>query len=417
MDKAVVISSGRRKLDVSKSVAREDLESYQDVIFLEQGVAVFNEQMELLPLISDFLTYYGREHSDKSVVTYANNLRYLVQYLTKFNDFYKNSQRDECLLHVHASEVKEFFDYCRSDKDKSGKVKESLTSRTIANRDATYCHFFSYFLCNPPAGYRKLRQENPYEKGSLALGIKSSLIKPALFSDIEALVRVSHHEREKCLIQFMYDSGIRRAEVRSISYETIFKLSKENRKSIIEDEQTIRVPSEYMPILIEGNKGRARATKSRYTVVSKETINRVQKYHSSIEYKRHKRKWVGNPPAFLNQNGEPYTDRGVSKLINKLSVRAQKQGLLRTHISPHKIRHGFAAMVLNSEDLGKTKLDRLLLVQRCLGHTSLGTTEEYTKIPSEVWEKFVDIDGIELKRHQLMKKLKDRTRGKKGSSR
>jgi integrase/recombinase XerC len=262
-----------------------------------------------------------------------------------------------------------------------------------------------------------MREENPYENGSLVVAAKESLIKPALLSDVEALILVANHEREKSLIQFMYDSGIRRGEVKDISQEAILQLSREGRKSIIEDYETLKIPSEYIELEIKGNKGRGREPKFRNTVVSKETINRIQKYHSSLEYKKHKRKWGQTPmPAFLNQNGDSYTARAVSKLFKKLSKRALKLGLIKVSISPHKIRHGFAAMVLNSEDLGKTQLDRLLLVQRCLGHKSLGTTEEYTKIPVEVWDKFVDRNGIALKRYQLMKKLKDRTRVKKGGT-
>jgi integrase/recombinase XerC len=213
----------------------------------------------------------------------------------------------------------------------------------------------------------------------------------------------------------MYDSGIRRGEVKDIPQEAILRLSIEGRKSVIENDETLRIPSQYTEIEIKGNKGRGRESKLRNTVVSKETINRIQKYHSSIEYKKHKRKWGKAPvPAFLNQNGDPYIARAVSRLMRNLSKRALKLGLIKIPISPHKIRHGFAAMVLNSEDLGKTQLDRLLLLQRCLGHKSLNTTEEYTKIPAEVWDKFVDLNGITLKRYQLMKKLKNRTRVKKG---
>nr|MBF4348878.1 thymidylate synthase [Vibrio anguillarum] len=64
-------------------------------------------------------------------------------------------------------------------------------------------------------------------------------------------------------------------------------------------------------------------------------------------------------------------------------------------------------------DLGKSQLDRLLLLQQCLGHESLDTTQKYTKIPVGVWEKFEDHNGVPLKRYQLMKKLKDRTRVKR----
>ncbi|MEZ9170349.1 tyrosine-type recombinase/integrase [Vibrio cyclitrophicus] len=414
MDNSVVISTGK-KLELSTSLAHEEHDSYPNVIILAEGVAVFNQRMQLLPLISDFLTHYRINHSDQSVTTYANNLRYLVEYLIKHDDNHVGSERDDCLLEVHANEIQNYFNYCRGDKDEDANPKSPIGGRTISNRDATYSRFFSQFLCNPPAGYKLLRQENPYENGVLTVGAKESLIKPALFTDVEALIRVSNHEREKCLIQFMYDSGVRRGEVNDIFQSSILQLSRESRKSIIEDDEIIKIPSEYASMEIKGNKGRGRESKFRNTVISKVTINRVQRYHASLEYKKHKRKWGKTPiPAFLNKDGNPYSARAVSKLISKLSKRALRLGLIKTSISAHKIRHGFAAMVLNSEDLGSTQLDRLLLVQRCLGHQSLETTEEYTKIPVKVWDQFVSRDGCTLKRYQLMKKLTDRTRLKKG---
>ncbi|WP_299664336.1 tyrosine-type recombinase/integrase [uncultured Psychromonas sp.] len=416
MDKSVILSFGNN-IDTSNSVAHEDFDKYPNAdLLVAEGVAVFNDQMDLLPLISDFLTNYRMHHSDQSVKTYANNLRYLVKYLTTYDDYHIGSRRDDCLLTVHATEIQQYFSYCKSDMNKDGTKKQPISGTTISNRDATFGRFFSDFLCNPPAGYKLIRQENPYENGGLTVGAKESLIKPALFTDIEGLIRVASHEREKCLIQFMYDSGVRRQEVEDIRQETISQLSRVARKSIIEDEDTLKIPSEYVAMEIKGNKGRGREAKYRNTVVSKETINRVQRYHSSIEYKKHKRKWGKNPiPAFLNAEGNPYTARAVSKLITKLSKRALKLGLIKGLLSPHKIRHGFSAMLLNSDDFGKNDVDRLLLLQQCLGHSSLDTTQKYTKIPVGVWEKFVDRNGIALKRCQLMKKLKDRTRAKKGA--
>ncbi|MEZ9410208.1 thymidylate synthase [Vibrio lentus] len=414
MEKSVVISSGE-KLETSHSLVHEDLSEYPNVLLLAEGVAVFNEQMELLPLVSDFLNDYRRNHSDESIKTYANNLRYLVKYLTTEDENHSGSSRDDCLLTVHVTEIQKYFEYCRKGKDKDGIERQPISGKTISNRDATYGRFFSEFLCNPPAGYKLMRKENPYENGSLVVGGKESLIKPTLFLDIEALILVANHEREKCLIQFMFDSGIRRGEVKNVLQESILKISRKSRKSIILDDETFQVSSDYVVLEIKGNKGRGREAKYRTTIISKETIDRVQKYHSSIEYKKLKRKWRAKPvPAFLNQAGNPYSPRAVSRLINKLSKRALKLGLTNYSISPHKIRHGFGAMLLNSVDLGKTELDRLLLLQQCLGHKSLDTTQQYTKIPIGVWEKFVDRNGSELKRYQLMKKLKNRTRAKKG---
>ncbi|PNI01217.1 tyrosine-type recombinase/integrase [Vibrio diazotrophicus] len=416
MDKLVVISSGKT-LDVSSSVAHEDLEEYSNVLLLADGVAAFNEKMELLPLISDFLTHYRMKHSDKSVVTYGKNLCYLVKYLTTYDDEYKNSRRDDCLLTVHANSIQQYYLYCRKDEDKEGNTKTPVSARTIENRDATYASFFGEFLCNPPSGYKCFRfEENPYENGGLARVAKKSLIVPAQFSDVAALIQVAKHEREKCLIQFMYDSGLRRAEVKDVLQRDILSLSRQERNSLIVDEQTFCIPSPYSILTVKGNKGRGREAKYRNTIISNETINRVQKYNSSIEYKKHKRKWGQTPmPAFLNSNGNPYTANAVSKLVTKLSKRACKIGLINKPISPHKIRHGYGAVVLNSDDLGDSQLDRLLLLQQCLGHDSLDTTQEYTKIPVEVWDKFADSKGKELNRHELMKKLRDKTRLRQGA--
>ncbi|MBF4243133.1 thymidylate synthase, partial [Vibrio anguillarum] len=89
------------------------------------------------------------------------------------------TKRDDCLLTVHATEIQKYFDYCRRDKDKKGLDKHALGGKTLANRDATYGRFFSEFLCNPPAGYKLMREENPYENGSLVVAAKESLIRPA----------------------------------------------------------------------------------------------------------------------------------------------------------------------------------------------------------------------------------------------
>ncbi|MCG9650208.1 tyrosine-type recombinase/integrase [Vibrio brasiliensis] len=416
MDRAVKISSGG-KLDTSISVAHENSDMYPDALLVGEGVAVFNEQMELLPLISDFLTHYRRSHSDHTIKTYANNLLYLVKYLTTYDENHIESKRDDCLLTVHSTEIQKYFQYCRSEKHKDGSDKRAIQGKTISNRDATYGQFFSDFLCNPPAGYKLQRQENPYKDGSLSVAAKETLIKPAQYLDIEALILVANHERERCLIQFMYDSGVRRGEIESILQENILSLSRKSRQSAIIDSDTFQIPSPYVAMEIKGNKGRGREAKLRNTVVTRETIDRVQKYNSSLEYKKHRRKWGKmSMPAFLNQNGNPYNARAVSKLITKLSKRALKARLVSAPLSPHKIRHGFGAMLLNSEDLGKTQLDRLLLLQQCLGHESLNTTQKYTRIPVGVWERFVDSDGIALKRYELMGKLKNRTRAKKGSS-
>ncbi|EOX4805871.1 tyrosine-type recombinase/integrase [Vibrio alginolyticus] len=78
------------------------------------------------------------------------------------------------------------------------------------------------------------------------------------------------------------------------------------------------------------------------------------------------------------------TKSGISKLFERLSKRARAKGTLNRMITPHKLRHGFAYAVLQSNDDNTQYLDRLVQVQLMLGHTSLKTTQD--AYPVYLWK-------------------------------
>lgn len=78
-----------------------------------------------------------------------------------------------------------------------------------------------------------------------------------------------------------------------------------------------------------------------------------------------------NPYVFLNLRGEKLTDRGIRYIVKE---RGKKQGLFYLH--PHTLRHAFATHLLNAG------VD-LRSIQEMLGHSSLTTTEVYTKVNYE----------------------------------
>ena len=72
---------------------------------------------------------------------------------------------------------------------------------------------------------------------------------------------------------------------------------------------------------------------------------------------------------FLNQRGEPLTERGLEYLVSKA---AEKSGFtLKVH--PHRLRHSFATELLNNGA-------DLRVIQEFLGHESVRTTSIYTHV-------------------------------------
>ena len=77
----------------------------------------------------------------------------------------------------------------------------------------------------------------------------------------------------------------------------------------------------------------------------------------------------GSDYVFLNNKGEPLTDRGIEYIMQKVFNAAGING----KVHPHELRHSFAtAMLNNGADLRS--------VQELLGHDNLSTTQIYTHV-------------------------------------
>ena len=78
----------------------------------------------------------------------------------------------------------------------------------------------------------------------------------------------------------------------------------------------------------------------------------------------------GSSSALLvNHRGGPLTDGSVRRIVKQISVRGRGDASLH----PHSLRHAFATHLL-SEGAD------LRAIQELLGHSSLSTTQKYTKV-------------------------------------
>jgi len=221
------------------------------------------------------------------------------------------------------------------------------------------------------------------------------------------LIEQSSSERERLIIQFIFDSGIRRSELQNITKQDIIDAIEFNSQKLISRQTDTPIISPYAPLSVQGVKGRHNNTKQRMTLVSRAVLDRISRYHASPLYKKYSRKYAPNSetPAFFNAEGRPITPKCLSKLLDRLSKRALKSSELAKPISPHKLRHGYAYDLLQSPDIGQTYVDRLAVVQKSLGHAYLSSTEVYTRIPLELYKNISDSKSELITKAERMERL------------
>jgi integrase/recombinase XerC len=391
-------------LDITSSCLYENIKDLKlDKTVKVNGVGVFDDNVKILPLISDYLSYQAKHQkiAYTSAGTYGRNLVYFLNYIRNRSD-YKPDESDEVFLTVPAYVIQEYMTNLAR--------KEGKSSTTARNRDATIRAFIEY-LCRRTEDREPLRADNPYSGEYLSTHPHRKPVISCDLDDLFILIESTVSERERIVLQFMYDSGVRRSELPRIMLEDIKKATNFNAQKFVASDSDQPLESDYTPVEIRGSKGRGNQLKHRWTLVSSATLRRIKKYHASPLYKKHARKYKtsSDTPAFFNAEGTAYTPGAVSKLLERVSKRAIKKGLLTRVISPHKLRHGNAYAILQSDDLGKDYLDRLVIVQKNLGHNHLHTTEMYTSIPQDIYNTMCNESGELLTRAEKMKRLVERT--------
>lgn len=103
--------------------------------------------------------------------------------------------------------------------------------------------------------------------------------------------------------------------------------------------------------------------KDRMSILSQEMSNKLKEF---CQYKKN------DDFVFVNKKGDPLNPRSVQKIVEKAKLEAN----LSKDVHIHTLRHSFATHLLESG------VD-IRYIQTLLGHSSLQTTELYTKVSSD----------------------------------
>jgi len=261
----------------------------------------------------------------------------------------KSYERDLKKLHLFLSDLN-ISEYSQISAETCSAWVGSLYSqnnnpKSIQRHLSSAKGFFRFLKKN------NLIESSPFE---LISAPKSSSTLPEVLSpeDVEQLLNFKPTNmieiRDMAIVELMYSSGLRVSETANINI------------SDFEENKT------FLRVLGKGSK-------TRLVPMGRFAINAINNWLMERE------KIHNNTDAlFLNSKGTRLTVRSIQLRLKKMAV---KQGLPPIH--PHMLRHSFATHMLESSGDLRT-------IQELLGHSSLSTTQIYTKLDYQHLAKIYD---------------------------
>jgi len=280
--------------------------------------------------IKEYLVFVSqvKNLSENTTKSYERDLKKLLIFLERLN-ITKYSDIKEEICSAWIGDL-----YSQNNKPKS--IQRHLSSAK---------GFFRFLKKN------NLIDSSPFE---LVTAPKSSNTLPDVLSpeDVEQLLNFKPSNtieiRDMAIVELMYSSGLRVSETININISDF---------------------EENMSFLRVIGKG----SKTRLVPMGRFAIKAINNWLIERE------KILNNTDAlFLNSKGARLSVRSVQLRLKKM---ATKQGLPPVH--PHMLRHSFATHMLESSGDLRT-------IQELLGHSSLSTTQIYTKLDYQHLAKIYD---------------------------
>ena len=254
----------------------------------------------------------------------------------------------------YCSDVKKFAEFHNDALEKADpdavisylSSRKKLSERSQARLLSSLRSFYDWLILE------KIIEENPCDKVDMP---KLGVYLPTVLSveEVEAIIDSVQREdwfglRDKAILEVLYGCGLRVSEAVELKISGVYL-----------DEGFLRV-------IGKGNK-------ERLVSLGEMAGDALRDY---LDSRPAPADAESDDVLFLNRFGKRFSRVSMFNLVKKQALAA---GITK-ELSPHTFRHSFAThLVENGADLR--------VVQEMLGHVSITTTEVYTHIEAETWQK------------------------------
>ena len=271
-----------------------------------------------------------RNLSDNTLISYKHDVKSFIEFISTHTG---SEVSIKYLNDMKISDFRSFLSYLRN---------KDISSTSIARIISSLKSFFNYLLnINLIESTVVQSLRTPKQKKSLPRPISSELaietIKHAQDMEKEKWIGM----RNKSILMLLYGCGLRISEALNLNFEDINE-------------------NDYLIIKGKGNK-------ERMVPLMDYVKNDIENYMHECP-----KNFMKDDPLFVGKRLDRLSPRIIQYVLEKIRHNLS----LPETATPHALRHSFATHLLNSGGDLRT-------IQELLGHSSLSTTQKYTKVETE----------------------------------
>jgi integrase/recombinase XerD len=273
-------------------------------------------------IINDFMSDREiRGNRPGTITFYKNELKIFTQWL--------NAADARELTDITPDLLRAYFLHLRKRRSTNGIHKNFTVIRTLLLW--AWIEYDQNSICP----IKKVKVASPEEKEQKVISLEE-------FSHLMLACEGNNQDRDRAILLFLFDSGIRRQEICRIEIQAIRKNG-----------------------LIQLESSGTKTGERRKIFLTRETQKALKKYLSA------RGELKNSDPLFATESGEPFTPSGIRQVIRRLCKRAglNEKGM-------HEFRRGFALESLRGGA-------DLVSIQKMLGHRKVETTRRYLPLDDD----------------------------------